>query len=644
MTVAIGMEGGAGGPVGAGAGAGADAAVGAGRGVGAILHAGTAAGPEQGTANGSVAGGMVAGKESFQSNWQTMLQAWGMTAGAGGGAVQQGSSEAAASSSEKNLAAPLANGDADATRQRNSAGSQGAGTIASVTAPGPSVQQSAALATRNVAGAFEKQVQAEATEAPASTESDRGPAGRASSAKSPRHKDAGEDRGGAQQTPVPADGTAAAASTGEAPVSVQAQASSAAPLARPEPDSADRTVSADAAGTAGMADRLAKVAESQNGTGMGSTPGTDKAWQVTNLSTTRETPVGQTFSVAGNAKAGSLQNAGLNETGNGAHSGTPNLAGVEPLNEARDEKVNDAAALQLNKPEGADARQQAATQTVGQATNMTPAIQAAEGLHEVVISRQSELRATVSVPVPGAPKGNGVAESTQPVMAQPSHEATAGGASRFADQIAAVPIPAAQTTGATEVSAWVRDPAAGQGTVHTAAGIEPGPAGITAAPREPFAAIDSGTAVGAPGWIHAGGQHAEAGFEDPALGWVGVRADVSGGNIHAAVVPGSAEAAQALSGHLAGLNTYLSEQHTPVATLTVAAPDAGGIKAGVDQGKNESAGQSQNQNAAQAPQPDAYPAASANAATRASGTAGNSGFDERAFPAGARGVHISVMA
>ncbi len=150
--------------------------------------------------------------------------------------------------------------------------------------------------------------------------------------------------------------------------------------------------------------------------------------------------------------------------------------------------------------------------------------------------------------------------------------------------------------------------------------------------------------MGTPGWIHAGGQRAEAGFEDPALGWVGVRADVSGGSVHAAVVPGSAVAAQALSGHLAGLNAYLSEQHTPVATLTMAAPDAGGIKAGVDQGMHESAGQNQNENAAQAPQPDAYSAASANAAAQASGTAGNSGFDEMTFPGGARGVHISVMA
>ena len=94
-------------------------------------------------------------------------------------------------------------------------------------------------------------------------------------------------------------------------------------------------------------------------------------------------------------------------------------------------------------------------------------------------------------------------------------------------------------------------------------------------PRETFAALDAGDAVAKPAWIHAGTQRAEAGFQDPALGWVGVRADTSGGGVHAQLVPGSADAAQALSGHLAGLNAYLAEHHTPVETLTLAAPESG---------------------------------------------------------------------
>jgi hypothetical protein len=69
--------------------------------------------------------------------------------------------------------------------------------------------------------------------------------------------------------------------------------------------------------------------------------------------------------------------------------------------------------------------------------------------------------------------------------------------------------------------------------------------------REAFATLDSAVAPVATTWIHAGTQRAEAGYLDSALGWVGVRADLSGGGVHAQLVPGSADAAQALDGHLA---------------------------------------------------------------------------------------------
>ncbi len=117
--------------------------------------------------------------------------------------------------------------------------------------------------------------------------------------------------------------------------------------------------------------------------------------------------------------------------------------------------------------------------------------------------------------------------------------------------------------------------------VHGAMGAAGGFAGAATAeaagpdPRETFAAIDAGSTGGKPTWIHAGMQRAEAGFQDPALGWVGVRADTSGGGVHAQLVPGSADAAQALSGHLAGLNAHLAAHHTPVETVTLTAPESG---------------------------------------------------------------------
>jgi flagellar hook-length control protein FliK len=78
-----------------------------------------------------------------------------------------------------------------------------------------------------------------------------------------------------------------------------------------------------------------------------------------------------------------------------------------------------------------------------------------------------------------------------------------------------------------------------------------------------------------PTWFHAGAHQAEAGFEDPALGWVSVRAGVNAGGISAVVVPGSADATQALGAHMAGLHDFLAEQRSPVESLTLAQNSGG---------------------------------------------------------------------
>jgi len=118
--------------------------------------------------------------------------------------------------------------------------------------------------------------------------------------------------------------------------------------------------------------------------------------------------------------------------------------------------------------------------------------------------------------------------------------------------------------------------------------------------REAFATLDTASAPVATTWIRAGTQRAEAGYQDPALGWVGVRADLSGGGVHAQLVPGSTDAAQALGSHLAGLNAYLAEHHTPVETLTLAAPESGssGLSGqGAGEGTQQGAGQQSAQSA-----------------------------------------------
>lgn len=92
---------------------------------------------------------------------------------------------------------------------------------------------------------------------------------------------------------------------------------------------------------------------------------------------------------------------------------------------------------------------------------------------------------------------------------------------------------------------------------HTNASPTPSPLSAETA----FSALDA--AAPAPGtvWTHAGTHHAEAGFLDPSLGWVGVRAEVSGGALHAAILPASSQAADALSAHLPALHAYVSQQH-----------------------------------------------------------------------------------
>jgi hypothetical protein len=141
--------------------------------------------------------------------------------------------------------------------------------------------------------------------------------------------------------------------------------------------------------------------------------------------------------------------------------------------------------------------------------------------------------------------------------------------------------------------ALARDPASARGAIvpeEQARGTISFSAGP--APREAFATLDSepaaGTAAGPATWTQAGSRNAEAGFYDPALGWVGVRADLSGGGMHAALVPASADASEVLGGHLAGLNAYLGEHRSVIETVTLAAPESRPAENRMDQGGNQS--------------------------------------------------------
>lgn len=169
------------------------------------------------------------------------------------------------------------------------------------------------------------------------------------------------------------------------------------------------------------------------------------------------------------------------------------------------------------------------------------------------------------------------------------------------------------------------------------------------ATRETFASLDAEIVPRTLTWIHAGAQRAEAGFQDQALGWVGVRADVGAGGVHASLVPGSADAAQVLGGHLAGLNSYLAEQHKPVETLSLAAPEDRWAGPGGDQGTgpglNQGEGQNAGQGASAEPQSSHAPTAPALAeAASPEVSAERVRPDGAAQRPGPEGDHISLIA
>ena len=158
-----------------------------------------------------------------------------------------------------------------------------------------------------------------------------------------------------------------------------------------------------------------------------------------------------------------------------------------------------------------------------------------------------------------------------------------------------------------------------------------------------FSALDADPGMATPSWIHGSAHHAEAGFQDPALGWIGVRAELSGGNVHASLVPGSADAAQVLGGQIAGLHTYLAEHHAPVANITIAAPEGQDAGWSAGQGMNHGAGQNPGQGAQAQSHSDSRPGAPV-PASAPSQIAARSGGTEAILPARRGGAYISVLA
>jgi hypothetical protein len=203
---------------------------------------------------------------------------------------------------------------------------------------------------------------------------------------------------------------------------------------------------------------------------------------------------------------------------------------------------------------------------------------------------------------------------------------------------AAVPAAHSQFDATTAGTAAVRD--AGSALPSNPSTAIPAQTTSGTSMAETFAALDGANGAMQPTWIHAGPHQAEAGFQDPVLGWVSVRAGMDAGGISAVVTPGSADATTALGAHMAGLHDYLQEQHSPVESLSLAqnpGSDAG-LNQGMQQDQQQSAGGSgANANVLSSIE-DASSATNPAQAPRASG-----GENPAILP-GTSGRYISVMA
>jgi hypothetical protein len=193
----------------------------------------------------------------------------------------------------------------------------------------------------------------------------------------------------------------------------------------------------------------------------------------------------------------------------------------------------------------------------------------------------------------------------------------------------------------TVIQVHKHDPVEIRGSVS--AGTSMSAASTVVTSKDTFAALDAGGATGTLNWVHAGTRQAEAGFQDPSLGWVSVRAQLNTDGIHASLVPNSTDAAQALGGHLTGLNSFMTAQHTPLQTLTVSTPENGWAGQTAGQGAGHGSGQGQGAYGGEHQEVRSGVQTSATA-ERSLSSASQTISSSRIFNRISSGTHISVLA
>jgi hypothetical protein len=346
--------------------------------------------------------------------------------------------------------------------------------------------------------------------------------------------------------------------------------------------------------------------------------------------------------------------------GQGLAAASPQIQNTKEIRTASQDSTQPSAVSQataqplMSAPVAASAliqsQQQVETQTGAQATAaVATAVSGAEASRSTLLSGVSSAASSTVAKAGSGSSG----KSTMAGGARAVHGASGSGLVEHGKALVE-----GQSSGSVaDAAATVRDPAGAQGAAAKPGDLTEGKntAASGSTPGDTFSALDAESGAGKPTWIHAGAQQAEAGYQDPALGWVGVRADASGGGIRAELLPSSADAAQALGSHLEGLNTYLAEHHTPVATLTLSSPGgwvgsdgSQGGSQGNGQGGGQGMQQGTGQQTAQSSEAgfSSSPASGATAMPAAASnlTAWSAGQDSSAPAASTGGAYISVMA
>ncbi len=219
------------------------------------------------------------------------------------------------------------------------------------------------------------------------------------------------------------------------------------------------------------------------------------------------------------------------------------------------------------------------------------------GMHPALARGQGgESVAGLSAPNPA---GNGVTVS-ETVGAAKDHAGTADAFSaHFSDPFQAMDSwPTLQSTRTATWAAGLKEIGDGMPRGLAAGdGILVGEGGLTAEPGSRLASISVSAAdlavrpaplTGSD--ILAKVPHLSVGYNDPALGYIELRAHAAEGGVHAALMTQSTSAGEALQGSLSELSDWMRHRQTPAERLTVFSAETLGVLAHADHGSQQRPG------------------------------------------------------